>query len=44
MDKVNEKVDTDCSKQDNGNDVELSTEVMVVDLDKLDSNMLMMTR
>ena len=33
MDKVNEKVDTDCSKQDNGNDVELSMEVMFVNVD-----------
>ena len=40
MDKVNEKVDTDDSKQDNGNNVELSMEVMVVDVDKLESNML----
>ena len=44
MDKVNEKVDTDCSKQDNGDDVELSMEVMVVDVDKQDSNMLMVTK
>ena len=32
------------SKQDNGGDVELSTEVMVVDVDKQDSNMLMVTK
>ena len=44
MDKVNEKNDADCSKQDNGNDVELSTEVMVVDVDKQDSNILMVTK
>ena len=44
MDKFNEKVDTDCSKQDNGNDVELSMEVMVVDVDKQDNNMLMVTK
>ena len=44
MDKVNEKVDTDCSKQDNGNDVELSMEVMVVDVEKQDSNMLILTK
>ena len=44
MDKVNEKVDTECSKQENGNDVELSTEVMVVDVEKQDSNMLMVTK
>ena len=40
MDKVNEKVDTDCSKPGNGDDVELSMEVMVVDVDKQDSNKL----
>ena len=44
MDKFNEKVDTDCSKQENGNDVEFSTEVMVVDVDKQDNNMLMVTK
>ena len=45
-DKVNEKVATgECdSKQDNGDDVEFSMEVMVVDVDKLDSNMLMVTK
>ena len=42
MDKVNEKVDTDDSKQDN--DVELSMEVTVVDVDKQDSNMLILTK
>ena len=44
MDKVNEKVDTDCSKQENGNDVESSMEVMVVDVDKQDNNMLILTK
>ena len=44
VDKFNEKVDTDCSKQENGNDVESSMEVMVVDVEKQDSNMFILTK
>ena len=44
MDKVNEKIDTDDRKQDNDNDVRLLMEVMVVDVDKQDNNMLMVTK